>query len=170
MTIQQIILIVATVVVALVAIIVAAAVWVKSLKKVAEAKEQLSAATTEAEKVAAQSALDKAEAESEAAKNDLLNKVFSIVPNVDSMFASATNLLTEDGKAAKPYSGMKKAVAEAQLKTYADSQGYTDIYDPEEGSQMIEQVVAIMNTERNLQTAKTTATTSESAAITTATK
>ena len=66
MTIQQIILIVATVVVALVAIIVAAAVWVKSLKKVAEAKAQaeelIQAARTEAAREA-ESISRKSEAE-----------------------------------------------------------------------------------------------------------
>ena len=150
MTIKEIIMLAAIIGAVLIGIAVAVFAVIKSTKKVKLAQEKLDNATTSAEKAEAEIELAKAQAEKEAAYNDLFNKLFTIVPNVDSMFAPATEVLTKEAKAAKPYQGMKKAVAEAQLKTYADSQGYTSIYNPDEGSQMIEQVVALMNAERNM--------------------
>lgn len=170
MTIQQIIIIVVSVEVLIIGVAVAFVVWLKSLKKVSAAQDKLLNASTEAEKATAEAELYKAEAESAAAKNDLFNKLFTIVPNVDSMFAPATEVLTKEAKAAKPYQGMKKAVAEAQLKTYADTQGYTQIYNPEEGSKMIEQVVALMNAERDMKQTNTSTANTDNAATTTAVK
>lgn len=47
----------------------------------------------------------------------------------------------------KPFSAMKKAVAESKLKTYADLKGYS--YDPDFWSEQIDGVVAVMNTQRD---------------------
>ena len=58
-------------------------------------------------------------------------------------FTSATT--AEESE--KPFSAMKKAVAESKLKTYADLKGYS--YDPDFWSEQIDGVIAVMNTQRD---------------------
>ena len=67
MTIQQIIIIVVSVVVLIIGVAVAFVVWLKSLKKVSAAQDKLLNASTEAEKATAEAELYKAEAGSAAA-------------------------------------------------------------------------------------------------------
>lgn len=96
------------------------------------------------------------EAEKEAAINDMVAELKTIVPNVEGMFSkitkavssatgTATTTTAKEGE--KPFSAMKKAVAESKLKTYADLKGYT--YDPDFWSEQIDSIVAVMNTQRD---------------------
>lgn len=108
------------------------------------------------------------EAEKEAAINDMVAELKNIVPSVEGMFSkitkavnsatgSATAATTTSGSE-KPFSAMKKAVAESKLKTYADLKGYT--YDPDFWSEQIDGIVAVMNTQRDQKQAEKEAATS----------
>lgn len=142
MTVKEIIMLVVAIVVIAITLVSTIPMIIKSRKKIKAAQEKIETASTEAEAAAA-------EAELETAKNDLYNQLFNIVPTVETMFNKITNVLSPEVKEQKPYSGMKKAVAESKLKTYADAKGYTDVYDPEFWAQEIEKVVAVMNTSRD---------------------
>lgn len=111
-------------------------------------------------------------AEKEAAINDMVAELKNIVPSVEGMFskitkavnsatggaASTTTTTTTASVSEKPFSAMKKAVAESKLKTYADLKGYT--YDPDFWSEQIDGIVAVMNTQRDQKQAEKEAATS----------
>lgn len=96
-------------------------------------------------------------AEKEAAINDMVAELKNIVPTVEGMFSKITKAVnsakngtataTTAEESEKPFSAMKKAVAESKLKTYADLKGYS--YDPDFWSKQIDGVVAVMNTQRD---------------------